>query len=73
MPKGIRPKKKNNYDSIGFRNSAIERINKTPGDVEIYNPSTGKSYLTYAPAGSEKEKKLHASLKKKRKNHMDKK
>ena len=46
MPKGTRPNKKNNsksvgvrkmdnYDSVGFRNSAIKRINSTPGDVEI--------------------------------------
>ena len=81
MPKGIRPSKKNksksvgirkmdNYDSVGFRNSAIKRINSTPGDVEIYNPSTGTSKMVYAPAGSREEKILHATLR--TKNPMDK-
>lgn len=82
MPKGIRPNKKNNskstgvrkmdnYDSVGFRNSAIKRINSTPGDVEIYNPSTGISKLVYAPKGSREEKILDATLR--TKNPMDKK
>ena len=82
MPKGIRPSKKNNsksvgirkmnnYDSVGFRNSAIKRINSTPGDVEIYNPSTGKSKMVYAPKGSREEKILHATMR--TKNHMNKK
>ncbi len=82
MPKGIRPSKKNNsksvgirkmnnYDSVGFRNSAIKRINSTPGDVEIYNPSTGISKLVYAPKGSREEKILHATMR--TKNHMNKK
>jgi hypothetical protein len=82
MPKGIRPSKKNNsksvgirkmdnYDSVGFRNSAIKRINSTPGDVEIYNPSTGKSKMVYAPKGSREEKILHATMK--TKNPMNKK
>ena len=82
MPKGIRPSKKNNsktvgirkmdnYDSVGFRNSAIRRINSTPGDVEIYNPSTGISKLVYAPKGSREEKILHATMR--TKNHMNKK
>jgi hypothetical protein len=81
MPKGIRPNKKNksklvgirkmdNYDSVGFRNSAIRRINSTPGDVEIYNPSTGTSKLVYAPKGSREEKILDATLR--TKNPMDK-
>ena len=81
MPKGIRPSKKNNsksvgirkmnnYDSVGFRNSAIKRINSTPGDVEIYNPSTGTSKLVYAPKGSREEKILDATLR--TKNPMDK-
>lgn len=81
MPKGIRPSKKNksksvgirkmdNYDSVGFRNSAIKRINSTPGDVEIYNPSTGTSKLVYAPKGSREEKILLATMK--TKNPMDK-
>jgi hypothetical protein len=81
MPKGIRPSKKNksksvgirkmdNYDSVGFRNSAIRRINSTPGDVEIYNPSTGTSKLVYAPKGSREEKILDATLR--TKNPMDK-
>lgn len=82
MPKGIRPSKKNNsksvgirkmdnYDSVGFRNSAIRKINSTPGDVEIYNPSTGISKLVYAPKGSREEKILHATMR--TKNHMNKK
>jgi len=81
MPKGIRPNKKNNsksvgirkmdtYDSVGFRNSAIRRINSTPGDVEIYNPSTGISKMVYAPKGSREEKILDATLR--TKNPMDK-
>ena len=81
MPKGIRPSKKNksksvgirkmdNYDSVGFRNSAIRIINSTPGDVEIYNPSTGTSKLVYAPKGSREEKILDATLR--TKNPMDK-
>ena len=81
MPKGIRPSKKNksksvgirkmdNYDSVGFRNSAIRRINSTPGDVEIYNPSTGTSKMVYAPKGSREEKILDATLR--TKNPMDK-
>ena len=81
MPKGIRPNKKNNsksvgirkmdnYDSVGFRNSAIRRINSTPGDVEIYNPSTGISKMVYAPKGSKEEKILDATLR--TKNPMDK-
>ena len=81
MPKGIRPSKKNNsksvgirkmynYDSVGFRNSAIKRINSTPCYVEIYNPSTGISKLVYAPKGSREEKILHATMK--TKNYMDK-
>ena len=60
-----------NYDSVGFRNSAIKRINSTPGDVEIYNPSTGISKLVYAPKGSREEKILHATMR--TKNHMNKK
>jgi len=82
MPRGTRPSKKNksksvgirkmdNYDSVGFRNSAIRRINSTPGDVEIYNPSTGISKLVYAPKGSREEQILHATIK--TKNYMDKK
>jgi hypothetical protein len=82
MPRGTRPSKKNksksvgirkmdNYDSVGFRNSAIRRINSTPGDVEIYNPSTGISKLVYAPKGSREEKILHATMR--TKNHMNKK
>ena len=59
-----------NYDSVGFRNSAIKRINSTPGDVEIYNPSTGISKLVYAPKGSREEKILDATLR--TKNPMDK-
>ena len=59
------------YDSVGFRNSAIKRINSTPGDVEIYNPSTGISKLVYAPKGSREEKILHATMR--TKNHMNKK
>jgi hypothetical protein len=55
-----------NYDSVGFRNSAIRRINSTPGDVEIYNPSTGISKLVYAPKGSREEKILHATMKTKK-------
>ena len=81
MPRGTRPSKKNNsksvgirkmhnYDSVGFRNSAIKRINSTPGDVEIYNPSTGISKLVYAPKGSREEKILDATLR--TKNPMDK-
>jgi len=81
MPRGTRPSKKNNsksvgirkmhnYDSVGFRNSAIKRINSTPGDVEIYNPSTGTSKLVYAPKGSREEKILDATLR--TKNPMDK-
>ena len=81
MPKGIRPSKKNksksvgirkmdNYNSVGFRNSAIRRINSTPGDVEIYNPSTGTSKMVYAPKGSREEKILDATLR--TKNPMDK-
>ena len=82
MPRGTRPskknnsksvgiRKKNNYDSVGFRNSAIKRINSTPGDVEIYNPMTGKSKMVYAPKGSREEKILHATMR--TKNHMNKK
>ena len=81
MPRGTRPSKKNksksvgirkmdNYNSVGFRNSAIRRINSTPGDVEIYNPSTGTSKLVYAPKGSREEKILDATLR--TKNPMDK-
>ena len=81
MPRGTRPSKKNNsksvgirkmhnYDSVGFRNSAIKRINSTPGDVEIYNPSTGTSKSVYAPKGSREEKILDATLR--TKNPMDK-
>ena len=81
MPRGTRPSKKNNsksvgirkmhnYDSVGFRNSAIRRINSTPGDVEIYNPSTGISKMVYAPKGSKDEKILDATLR--TKNPMDK-
>jgi hypothetical protein len=81
MPRGTRPSKKNksksvgirqmdNYDSVGFRNSAIRRINSTPGDVEIYNPSTGTSRMVYAPKGSREEKILDATLR--TKNPMDK-
>jgi len=81
MPRGTRPskknnsksagiRKKNNYDSLGFRNSAIKRINSTPGDVEIYNPMTGKSKMVYAPKGSREEKILLATMK--TKNPMDK-
>ena len=81
MPKGIRPNKKNNsksvgirkmdnYDSVGFRNSAIRRINSTLGDVEIYNPSTGISKMVFAPKGSREEKILDATLR--TKNPMDK-
>jgi hypothetical protein len=81
MPRGTRPSKKNNsksvgirkmhnYDSVGFRNSAIKRINSTPGDVEIYNPSTGTSKLVYAPKGSREEKILDATLR--TPNPMDK-
>ena len=81
MPRGTRPNKKNNsktvgirkmdnYDSMGFRNSAIRRNNSTPGDVEIYNPSTGISKMVYAPKGSREEEILHATMK--TKNPMDK-
>ena len=81
MPRGTRPskknnsksagiRKKNNYDSVGFRNSAIKRINSTPGDVEIYNPMTGKSKMVYAPKGSREEKILLDTMK--TKNPMDK-
>ena len=81
MPRGTRPskknnsksagiRKKNNYDSVGFSNSAIKRINSTPGDVEIYNPMTGKSKMVYAPKGSREEKILLATMK--TKNPMDK-
>lgn len=81
MSRGTRPNKKNksksvgirkmdNYDSVGFRNSAIRRINSTPGDVEIYNPSTGTSKMVYAPKGSREEKILDATLR--TKNPMDK-
>jgi hypothetical protein len=81
MPRGTRPSKKNNsksvgirkmhnYDSVGFRNSAIKRINSTPGDVEIYNPSTAISKMVYAPKGSREEKILDATLR--TKNPMDK-
>ena len=69
MSKGIPRKKKNNYDSVGFRNSAIRRINSTPGDVEVYDPTTGKSKMVYAPKGSPQEKALFN--KKKKKNPMD--
>ena len=81
MPRGTRPSKKNNsksvgirkmhnYDSVGFRNSAIKRINSTPGDVEIYNPSTGISKMVYAPKASREEIILDATLR--TKNPMDK-
>jgi len=81
MPRGTRPSKKNNsksvgirkmhnYDSVGFRNSAIRRINSTPGDVEIYNPSTCITKMVYAPKGSKEEKILDATLR--TKNPMDK-
>jgi hypothetical protein len=81
MPRGTRPSKKNksksvgirkmdNYNSVGFRNAAIRRINSTPGDVEIYNPSTGTSKMVYAPKGSREEKILDATLR--TKNPMDK-
>ena len=68
--KAVGIRKMDNNNSVGFRNSAIRRINSTPVDVEIYNPSTCTSKMVYAPKESREEKILNATLR--TKNPMDK-
>ena len=52
------PIKRSEYDSIPFRNSAIDTLKRVKmnnfsskvKDVEVYDPKTGKSEMIYKPA-----------------------